>query len=101
MENTHTHTPPTAKCDLFWVCKAGSIFDNQPRKPITSENKEGGKNHMTLLTDAEKAADKFNSQDKNSQYTRNRELSQTLTSNYKKPPSGDIMLNGERLNFFP
>lgn len=48
---------------------------------------------MTLLTDAEKAADKFNSQDKNSQYTRNRELS--------KPPSGDIMLNGERLNFFP
>ena len=56
---------------------------------------------MTLLTDAEKAADKFNSQDKNSQYTRNRELSQTLTSNYKKTPSGDIMLNGERLAFFP
>lgn len=56
---------------------------------------------MTLLTDAEKAADKFNSQDKNSQYTRNRELSQTLTCNYKKTPSGDIMLNGERLTFFP
>ena len=56
---------------------------------------------MTLLTDSEKSTDKFNSQDKNSQYTRNRELSQTLTSNYKKTPSGDIMLNGERLAFFP
>lgn len=100
MENTHTHNPHPNVIYSRYARLVQYLTTNQGN-PSHQRIKKGGKNHMTLLTDAEKAADKFNSQDKNSQYTRNRELSQTLISNYKKTPSGDIMLNGERLTFFP